>query len=170
MLDLEARLQTYRVMADWLIRCSKRNPAADRFKLPNCFPDHYLRALVEYLYLTKVSDEQLAQVVALWAKRYDAYPELIPPSPFLVIGLSAARGEKRNVLEQFSRMMQQWPDPSDKFWHCFTRWDNISDMVAQVDQNLRNEAHRWLKGQLKTNELSELVRQRIISCQTGDIK
>lgn len=163
--DLEARLQAYRVLADWLIRATKGTPDEEKFMFPRYWMDHYLVALVEYLRLTKVSDEQLAQVVASWVKRYDAYPQVVPPSEFLLLGALIARGEKRGALEQFSKMVQQRPDPSDKFWTFFGR-DMVSDMLAQVDQNLRDEARRWLKGRMQTDELRALVRHRLSAMNT----
>jgi len=82
--DLEARLQAYRVLADWLIRSAKGASDDEIFLLPRYWMDHYLGALVKYLHLTKVSDEHLAQVVAYWANRYDTYPQVVPPSEFLL--------------------------------------------------------------------------------------
>jgi len=165
--DLEARLQAYRVLADWLIRATRNIPDAEMFRFPRYWMDHYLVASVEYLRLTKASDEQVAQVVASWARRYDAYPQVVPPSEFLLLGVMVAKGDKRGALEQFSKMIQRRPDPADKFWTFFGR-DTVSDILAHVDQKLRDEARRWLTGKVQTGELRELVRKRLSTPMPGE--
>jgi hypothetical protein len=157
--ELEARLQAYRVLAEWIIRATKGVGDLDRF--PRFWMDHYLTALVEYLRLTRVSDGQLSQVVGSWGRRYDAHPQVVPPSEFLRLGALVARGDKRGALEQFAKMIRQRPEPADKFW-TFLRRDSVGDIVAGIDQKLRDEARRWLDGKVHTDGLAELVRRRLV--------
>ena len=158
--ELRARLQAYPVLTKWLIRKSRRTSDRKVQELPRWLTEHYLVALVEYLHVTKASDEQVAQAVSNWAAKYDAHPQVVPPSEFVRMGFLCVQGRKRQTLEHLAGLIRQRPDPKDKFWTFFER-DTVSDLLVEIDQNLRNEVKKWLKGEQDTASLIELARQRI---------
>ncbi len=168
--DTEARLQAYRVLAEWIIPASRRfKPAEVRFAFPIYFMDHYYLTLLDYLNMTKATDERIAQVVATWSRRYDASPLVLPPSEFLRLGLAIRKGDKRGALGLLAKMIESHPDPSDKFWTFLDR-SVITDTLARIDDDLREEARSWFRGELKTDELNKLVRQRLSPSKSGERK
>jgi hypothetical protein len=165
--DTESRLQAYRVLAEWIIPASRRfKPAEVRFEFPIYFMDHYYLTLMDYLDMTKATDERIAQVVATWAQRYDGSPAVLPPSEFLRLGLAIRKGDKRGALGLLAKMIESRPDPADAFWTFLDR-SCVSDLLAQIDQDFSVAARKWLEGKMTTEQLSQEVQQRLGALQGG---
>jgi hypothetical protein len=165
--DTEARLQAYRVLAEWIIPASRRfKPAEVRFKFPIYFMDHYYLTLMDYLDMTKATDERIDQVVATWARNYDTSPTVLPPSEFLRLGLAIRKGDKRGALGLLAKMIESHPDPADRFWTFLDR-SCVRDLIAQIDRDLPVAAQKWREGKMATEQLKQEVQQRLGALRGG---
>jgi hypothetical protein len=150
-----------------MIPASRRfKPAELRFKLPIHFMDHYYLTLMDYLDMTKATDERIDQVVATWARRYDGSPAVLPPSEFLRLDLAVRKGDKRGALGLLAKMIESHPDPADAFW-TFMNLSRVNSLVAQPDRDLPSAAQKWREGKMTTEQLSQEVQQRLGAIQGG---
>ena len=165
--DTEASLQAFRVLAEWIVPASRRfKPAEVRFELPIYFMDHYYLTLMDYLDMTKATDERIDQVVATWAQRYDGSPAALPPSEFLRLDLAVRKGDKRGALSLLAKMIESHPNPAEAFW-TFLNLSRVNSLVAQPDRDLPSAAQKWREGKMTTEQLKQEVQQRLGALRDG---
>ena len=146
-----SRMITDRMVQDW-------RPGMSADMQPRWIAGLFQGRLALQLHATSASDVVVNEAVNFWAQRYDHVPEIVPPSPFLRLGVLVRREQKRAAASLFVALVRARPEAKDRFWTFLERG---AASLGEVDYKLNEAAQEWKRGKIPTEDLIRTAEARL---------